>query len=199
MALNRFIIIGNLTRDVELKFTGKGTAVADFGLASSRVWFDAAGKKMEDTLFIDVTVWERGAEWASEQLKKGVEVCAEGYLKLDRWEDKQTGQPRTKIGMVAERLVPTFGTWKDRGDRPAREHNEDEEGARSTRAPGQGPAKQQGEYRAAAPVDKTPAKSRPDLSAQPRTATAPPPAQRRPAPPDEPSEEDLASRDDIPF
>jgi len=107
MSLNVVLLIGNLTRDPEVRFTPKGVAVADFGLAVNEVWYNDKDEKQESVSFVDVTAWDRGAEWAQKHLKKGAEIALVGKLKMDSWEDKETGQKRTKIKVIAEKLTPT--------------------------------------------------------------------------------------------
>jgi single-strand DNA-binding protein len=102
--LNRVFLIGNLTKDPELRYTPKGTPVADLGLAINRVFTDEQGQKKEDTTFVDVTLWGRTAEIAQQYLKKGSPVFVEGRLQLDSWEDKQTGQKRSKLQVVGESM-----------------------------------------------------------------------------------------------
>jgi single-strand DNA-binding protein len=113
MSLNVIILIGNITRNPEIKYLASGTAVADFGLAVNEVYYDAAGQKIEKVCFVDITAWEKGAEWAEKYLEKGAEVCVEGKLTMDSWEDKETGAKRTKLKVTANKLTPTFGTWKE--------------------------------------------------------------------------------------
>lgn len=96
--------MGNLTRDPEIKYTPKGTAVADLALAINRVYSTDQGEKREETTFVDVELWGRQAEIAGEYLKKGRPVYIEGRLKLDTWDDKQTGQKRSKMRVVGETL-----------------------------------------------------------------------------------------------
>lgn len=102
--LNKVMLIGNLTRDPEIKYTPKGTAVADIGLAVNRIYSSESGEKREEVTFIDVTLWGRTAEIAGEYLKKGRPVFIEGRLQLDTWDDKQTGQKRSKLKVVGEGL-----------------------------------------------------------------------------------------------
>jgi single-strand DNA-binding protein len=102
--LNKVMLIGNLTRDPEIKYTPKGTAVAQLGLAINRFWSNDAGEKQEETTFVDVELWGRQAEVAGEYLKKGRPVFIEGRLKLDTWEDKTSGQKRSKMKVVGEQL-----------------------------------------------------------------------------------------------
>jgi single-strand DNA-binding protein len=102
--LNKVMLIGNLTRDPELKYTPKGMAIAQLGLAVNRVWSNEAGEKQEEVTFIDVEMFGRKAEVAAEYLKKGRPVFIEGRLKLDSWDDKATGQKRSKLKVVGESL-----------------------------------------------------------------------------------------------
>lgn len=103
--LNKVFLAGNLTRDPEIKYLPSGTAVADLGLAVNRRWFDRnAGEKKEETLFVDVTVWDKSAEFCKNYLHKGSAIIVEGRLKQDTWQDKQSGTNRSKITVVAERI-----------------------------------------------------------------------------------------------
>src|SRR5215213_10834859 len=102
--LNKVMLIGNLTRDPEVKYTPKGTAIAEFGLAVNRSYTTDQGEKREEVTFIDVSMWGRQGEIAGEYLKKGRPVFIEGRLKLDTWDDKQTGQKRSKVKVVGERM-----------------------------------------------------------------------------------------------
>jgi len=100
--LNKVMLIGNLTRDPEVKYTPKGTAVTDIGLAINRVYNTDGGEKREETTFIDVTLWGRTAEVVNQYCKKGSPLFVEGRLQLDTWEDKQSGQKRSKLRVVGE-------------------------------------------------------------------------------------------------
>ena len=102
--LNRVLLIGNLTRDPEVRYTPKGTAVTEIGLAVNRVYSGEDGEKKEEVTFVDVTLWARQAEVAGQYLKKGRPVFIEGRLQLDSWDDKQTGQKRSRLRVVAENL-----------------------------------------------------------------------------------------------
>ena len=99
--LNKVMLIGNLTRDPELRYTPKGTAVADLGLAVNRRVSDGNGNWSDETTFVDITVWGNTAENSQKYLTKGRGVFVEGRLQLDTWEDKQTGQKRSKLYVVA--------------------------------------------------------------------------------------------------
>lgn len=102
--LNKVMLIGNLTRDPEVRYTPKGTAVGDLGLAVNRRVSDGNGNWNEEVTFIDVTVWGTNAENAQKYLHKGRGVFVEGRLQLDTWDDKQSGQKRSKLKVVAEVL-----------------------------------------------------------------------------------------------
>jgi len=99
---NKVMLMGNLTRDPEVRYTPKGTAVAEIGLAVNRIYSGENNEKREETTFVDVTLWGRTAEVAGEYLKKGRPIFIEGRLQLDSWEDKQSGQKRSKLRVVAE-------------------------------------------------------------------------------------------------
>ena len=103
-SFNKVILLGNLTRDPEVRYTPKGTAVTELGMAVNRVYTADNGEKREETTFVDVTLWGRTAEIAGEYLKKGRPVLIEGRLQLDSWDDKQSGQKRTKLKVVGEGL-----------------------------------------------------------------------------------------------
>jgi single-strand DNA-binding protein len=112
--LNRVHLIGNLTRDPEVRYTPKGTAVADIGLAINRSWKSDDDEKKEEVTFVDVTLWGRVAEVAQEYLKKGRPVFIEGRLHLDTWED-QSGQKRTKLKVIGESLQLLGGRAESEG------------------------------------------------------------------------------------
>jgi single-strand DNA-binding protein len=99
---NKVFLMGNLTRDPELRYTPKGTAVAKFGIAVNRSWRTETGENREETTFVDVDAFGRQAETISQYLKKGRPVFIEGRLKLDTWDDKQTNQKRSRLGVILE-------------------------------------------------------------------------------------------------
>jgi single-strand DNA-binding protein len=99
---NKVVLVGNLTRDPELRYTPKGTAIAKIGLAINRVWTNEAGEKKEEVTFVDVDVFGRTAENVGQYMRKGRPILIEGRLKLDQWDDKQTGQKKSRLGVVAE-------------------------------------------------------------------------------------------------
>jgi single-strand DNA-binding protein len=108
-SFNKVILMGNLTRDPELRYTPKGTAIAKIGLAVNRVWTTETGEKKEEVTFVDVDVFGRTAENVGQYMRKGSPILIDGRLRLDQWDDKQTGQKRTKLGVVAE-TVQFLGT-----------------------------------------------------------------------------------------
>ena len=101
-SLNKVFLMGNLTRDPELRFIESGTPVAEFGMAINRNWKDPSGNSKEEVCFVDVTVWGRRAEVVNEYLRKGRPVFIEGRLKFDSWEAKDGGGKRSKLRVVAD-------------------------------------------------------------------------------------------------
>jgi single-strand DNA-binding protein len=94
---NKVILIGNLTRDPELRYTPKGTAIARITVAVNRTWRSDSGEQREETSFVDVDAFGRQAETIGQYLKRGRPLLVEGRLRQDSWEDKQTGQKRSKL------------------------------------------------------------------------------------------------------
>jgi len=118
--LNKVMLIGNLTRDPELRYTPKGTAVADIAIAINRIWNNEAGQRQEETTFVDVTLWGRQAELAQQYLSKGRGIYVEGRLQMDTWDDKTTGQKRSKLKVIGENLqfLPDGRGGAGGGNRP---------------------------------------------------------------------------------
>ena len=111
---NKVILAGNLTRDPELRYTPSGTAIAKFGLALNRKWKDQSGELKEEVTFVDVDAFGKQAELIGQYLKKGNPILVEGRLRTDTWEDKQTQQKRSRLGVVLEGM--TFIGGGNRGD-----------------------------------------------------------------------------------
>lgn len=109
--------MGNLTRDPEIKYTPKGIAIADIGLAVNRNYTTESGEKREEVTFIDVTLWGRVAEIVGEYCKKGRPLFVEGRLQLDTWDDKQTGQKRSKLKVVGDN-IQLLGGKQEGGEQP---------------------------------------------------------------------------------
>jgi single-strand DNA-binding protein len=123
-SMNKVILLGNLTRDPQVRYTPGGTAVAEIGMALNRSFFDKqSNSRREETTFVEVTLWGREAEVAGEYLSKGRPVLIEGRLQLDTWDDKQTGQKRSKLRVVSERMqmLGSKGDGAGRGAAPAAE------------------------------------------------------------------------------
>ena len=103
-SLNKVFLIGNLTRDPELRVTPKGTAICQFGLAVNRQFKDESGQTRDETTFIDIEAWGKQGELVSKYLSKGSPAMVEGRLKLDQWEDKTSGQKRSKLKVVLDNV-----------------------------------------------------------------------------------------------
>ncbi|HXU78661.1 MAG TPA: single-stranded DNA-binding protein [Methylomirabilota bacterium] len=101
-SFNKVILAGNLTRDPELRYTPKGTAVARIGLAVNRSWKTETGETKEEVTFVDVDAFGRQAEVIAQYMRKGRPFLLEGRLKLDQWEDKNTHQKQSKLKVVLE-------------------------------------------------------------------------------------------------
>ena len=109
-SFNKVILVGNLTRDPQVKYTTGGTAVTEIGLAVNRRWMDKQSNQWKDeTTFVDITLWGRTAEIAGEYLAKGRSVLIEGRLQLDTWDDKESGQKRSKLRVVGENMTMLGG------------------------------------------------------------------------------------------
>lgn len=120
-SFNKVILMGNLTRDPEVRYTTGGTAVTDIGLAVNRQWTDrTTNERKEEVNFIDVTLWGRTAEIAGEYLSKGRPCLIEGRLQLDQWDDRETGQKRSKLKVVGEsmQLLGSRGDGGGGGSQP---------------------------------------------------------------------------------
>ena len=114
-SFNKVILVGNLTRDPQVKYTTGGTAVTEIGLAVNRRWLDKQSNQWKDeTTFVDITLWGRTAEIAGEYLAKGRSVLIEGRLQLDSWDDRESGQKRSKLRVVGENMTMLGG----KGDNP---------------------------------------------------------------------------------
>ena len=122
MDYNKVIIGGTLVRDPELRYTPGGTAVCEFGIAINERWTDRDGGKQERTTFADVTAFGRTAEVIAEYFRKGGQIMIEGKLQTDEWQDKNSGQKRSKLKVVANGFQfvnkNEGGGSAPRGDRP---------------------------------------------------------------------------------
>ena len=98
------MVIGNITRDIEVKYIPSGAAVCQFSVAVNRTWNNKAGEKQEETTFLDVEAWEKQAEVIAQYCKKGSSIYVEGRLKSEQWDDKTTGQKRSKLKIHLEQF-----------------------------------------------------------------------------------------------
>jgi single-strand DNA-binding protein len=171
--LNKVFLMGNLTFDPELRRIANGTAVTDLRLAINRSFNGKDGERKEEVVFVDVTVWDRQAESCCQYLKKGRAVHVEGFLKMDSWDDKTTGEKRTKLKIQADRVQ-----FLDR---------KDDSGGTSVGS--------DDEYAAPAPAPRRPMNAEPRGGGYPNNATPASSPRRAPAPPVDSDGED----DDIPF
>ncbi|MBP9222425.1 MAG: single-stranded DNA-binding protein [Verrucomicrobiales bacterium] len=102
--LNKVQLMGNITRDPEVRYTPKGTAVTDISLAINRNFSGDDGERREETTFVEITFWGRQAEIIGEWMKKGRPIYVEGRLQLDSWEDKTSGQQRSRLKVIGEKF-----------------------------------------------------------------------------------------------
>ncbi|MBL9128597.1 MAG: single-stranded DNA-binding protein [Verrucomicrobiales bacterium] len=149
---NKVILLGNLTRDPELRYTPKGQAVAKLGLAVNRSYKTDTGETKEEVTFIDIDSWGKQAELIGQYLKKGSPLFVEGRLRLDQWDDKNTGQKVTKLKVVMENFQFVGG-------------NRGAEGGGPGGGPGPGPG-----YSGGSPSSPPPRVSRPNPSPAPSDA-----------------------------
>lgn len=110
---NKVYLIGNLTRDPELRVTPKGTAICQFGMAVNRQFKDESGALRDDTTFVDIEAWGKQGETISKYCTKGRPLFVEGRLKFDQWEDKASGQKRSKLKVVLEGFQFLGGGQRD--------------------------------------------------------------------------------------
>lgn len=182
--LNKVQLMGNITRDPEVRYTPKGTAVTDISLAINRSFNSDDGERREETTFVDITFWGRQAEVIGEYMKKGRPLYVEGRLQLDSWEDKTTGQQRSRLKVVGENFQ--FLGGRDDGG-----------GGGSGGGGGQSRSAGQASYSGGGGSNEEYHDSRGDSGSQaaPRQAYSEPPRQSAPPQHSGPIEDD----DDIPF
>ncbi len=183
--LNKVMLMGNLTRDPEVRYTPKGTAVTDIGLAVNRNYTLDDGERREETTFVDVTFWGRQAEVLCEYMKKGRPLYVEGRLNLDTWEDKQSGQQRSRLKVIGDGFQflggrdDNSGGGGGGGGQPQQQQQQPQQQAQQNYQQSSPPPQQQ--------------QQQPEQQQQPAPQqSAPPPQQQQQAAP--PAEED-----DIPF
>lgn len=103
-SLNKVFLLGNLTRDPDLRALPSGSAVCEFGIAVNRRYMSGNGQEVEEPCFVDIVVWGRSAESCKQYLEKGSQVMIEGRLQLDQWEDRNGGGKRSRLRVVAEQV-----------------------------------------------------------------------------------------------
>ncbi len=193
--LNKVQLMGNMTRDPEVRYTPKGTAVTDVGLAINRNFTLDDGERREETTFVDITFWGRQAEVIGEYMKKGRPLYVEGRLQLDQWEDKTSGQQRSRLKVIGDNFQ-FLGGRDDAGSGGARG------GGGQQQAPPQqqqAPQQQAPPQQQQAPPQQQQAPQQQSQQQAPQQQQAPP--QQQQAPPQQnydpipPSDDD----DDIPF
>ena len=154
-SFNQVTLIGNLTRDVEVRYIPSGTAVAEVSLAVNEKWTNKDGSKGESVAFIDCTLWGRTAELAAEYLSKGSPVLFSGKLVQDNWDDKETSQKRSKLKVKVDTMqfLGSGGGGKqggaDQQERPAANYRQQSQQRAAQQKP------QYAEYDAT-PDDETP-------------------------------------------
>ncbi len=150
-SLNKVMLIGNLTRDPEVRYTPKGSAVCDIGLAVNRSYVTDNGEKVEEVTFVDITLWNKTAELAGKYLHKGRPVYIEGRLQMDTWEDRQTGQKRQRLKVIGDQMQ-FLGSPQGGGERTG--GGSGEEGSGGYSRPPQRPAAQQRPAQRSAPAQQ---------------------------------------------
>lgn len=113
--MNKVILLGNLTRDVEIKYTPSNNAVANLSVAVNRKWTSAAGEKKEEVAFIDMEAWGKTAENIAKFFAKGRPILVEGRLKQETWDDKETGKKRSKLLVSIDTFHFCGGDKQDKG------------------------------------------------------------------------------------
>ena len=150
-SLNKVLLIGNLTRDPELRYlTGGNSAVCEFGIAINRRFMQASGQEKDETCFLEIVVWGKQAETCSRFLQKGSTVFIEGRLVYDQWTEKDTQKKRSRVRVTAERVQFLSGR-RDEGGAPRGDMPPEDDGYQQQRAPRQGGYQQQGGYQNRAP------------------------------------------------
>jgi single-strand DNA-binding protein len=186
--LNKVMLIGRLTRDPQLRFLPSQAPVCDFGLAVGRKWKTPTGETKEETCFVDCTIFGKGGEIFSQYMAKGKQVYCEGRLRLDQWDDKTTGQKRSKLNVIVE----DFQFLGSPGDGQRSGGDEGGGGERQSYGGGSGGSQRSGGYGAGSGGASRP-------PSRPPAASGRPPAQQSPDPEPPYNDEQQFKEDDIPF
>lgn len=137
-SINSVHLLGNLTRDPEVRYTPKGQAVADISIACNRVWYDEQNQKHEEVDFFDVTVFGKQAENCAKYVGKGCRLHVQGRLKQETWEDKATGQRKSKVKVIADSLTYIDFLETNAPQQPAAQPRQTTQPQRQQPAQGQG-------------------------------------------------------------
>lgn len=144
-SFNKVILVGNLTRDPDVRYTPGGSAVVEIGLAVNRKWFNKnTNQNEEEVTFVDVTLWGRTAEVVGEYLAKGRSVLIEGRLQLDQWDDKESGQKRSKLKVVGENMTMLGSGGNGNGQQGQQQNNQQQNNQQYQQPAGNGGADQSG-------------------------------------------------------
>jgi len=185
-SFNKVLLMGNLTRDPQLKYLPNQTAVAEFGIAMNRKFKAASGEDREEVTFVDITAFGKTGEVINQYFTKGKPIFIEGRLKYDQWEDKNGGGKRSKLNVIVENFQ--FVGGRDGGTGGGGGGGGYDSGAQS----GGGEYDQRPPARSAAPA------ARPPAARPPATRPSPPPTQQPPA--EQPfGDEPQIDEADIPF
>jgi len=190
--LNKVMLMGNLTRDPEVRYTPKGTAVTDIGLAVNRNYTLDDGERREETTFVDVTFWGRQAEVLGEYMKKGRPLYVEGRLNLDTWEDKQSGQQRSRLKVIGDGFQFLGGRDDSSGAGGGGGGGQQGYGGGG----GQPQQQPQQNYQQSSPP---PAQQQPQQAQPPQQYQQPAPQQSAPPPQQQQAAPPAEEEDDIPF
>lgn len=116
--LNKVMLIGNLTKDTELRYIPNGAAVAENSIAINKVRVDEQGTKHEETTFVDFVAWNKQAENLNKYQSKGSSIFIEGHLQLDTWDDKESGKKRSRLRVIADRIQYLGGISQTNDQQP---------------------------------------------------------------------------------
>ena len=197
-SLNKVMLMGNLTRNPEVRYTPGGSAVCEFGIAINRRFMQANGQEKDETCFVDITVWGKQAESSSRFLQKGSSVFIEGRLVFDQWTEKETGSKRSRLRVYAERVQ--FLDRRDQSSNMASGNEYADNGAgqyaQQAPAPQGGYSRFRSQQPGAGPYGGPVQQSRPSYQQAPQA----PRQQEAPVMPEEPPYEPVEGiDDDIPF
>jgi single-strand DNA-binding protein len=140
---NKVTVAGTLTRDPEIKYTPKGLAIAEIGMAINHVYHTDAGEKREEVTFVDITCFGKTAEVIGKHSKKGHCILIDGHLRLESWDDKQSGQKRSKLKIIGDHMSFVSRPARDKGEGEGEEPGEGKPSSPPPRRPAAPPPRQQ--------------------------------------------------------